>query len=315
MRAPFISNPRICYDGAVDSRSSWVLVLGLANCTRAQPVSQPQWHPSAAPDLGTVVARVGGVPIFARQVLAEAKRSGTPAREALASMIDANVLAEGVRSRGWIPATSDDFEVESALVQRFVERDLEASFEPSAMPDKDLRPLYDRLLDRYVHPRLVELGILAIYTGPLMKDERWTARKHTAQDLAAYLAKHPPKTLDDFAAIAKEREWSDRAVVYNRTIQGPDRPFPKVVGTEALKLRAPGQTTPLVWDETGFYIARYIDEKAPENVSYEQARGELATAYFEKWTQEQFSAFTSKLAQAHKLEVHFDRIVPDEKER
>lgn len=310
-----MQNPRICYDGSVDSRSSWALVLGLAACTRAQPPSQPHWHPSAAPDLGPVVARVGGVPIFARQVLAEAKRSGMPAREALASIVDANVLAEGARSRGWVPTTPDDFEVESALVQRLVERDLESSFAPSAMPDKDLRPLYDRMIDRYVHPRLVEVGILAIYTGPLMKDERWTVRRNTAQDLAAHLAKHPAKTLDDFAAIAKDREWSDRAVVYRRTIQGPDRPFPKVVGTEALKLHATGQTTPLVSDETGFYIARYIDEKAPENVSYEQARGELASAYFDKWTQEQFSTFTSRLAQAHKLEVHFDRIVPDEKER
>jgi hypothetical protein len=278
-------------------------------------VSKVHWQPSTPPDLGTVVAKVGEVPIFARQVLAEAKRFGTPVRDALASIIDANILAEGARSRGAFPTTSDDFEVESTLVQRFVERDLEPSLALDAMPDKDLRPLYDRLIDRFVHPRLVEVGILAIYTGPLMKDERWTTRKNAAQDLAAYLAKHPPKTLDDFADIAKDREWSDRAVVYRRTIQGPDRPFPKVVGTEVLKLRSPGQTTPLVSDETGFYIARYVDERAPEDVSFEQARGELATAYFDKWIQEQFMAFTSRLAQPHKVEVHFDRIVPDEKER
>jgi len=306
---------RIWYDGAVTFRSSWVLVLGLASCTRAQPSTETAWVPAAASDLGAVVAKVGGVPILAEQVLAEGKRTGRPVREALTSLLDANVTAEAIRRRGGTPAPSDDFEVESVAVQRFVERDLESKFDPDAMPDKDLRPLYDRLRDRFVHPRLVEIGILAIYTGPLMKDARWTERKKTSQDLAAYLAKQSPKTLDDFAAVAKDPQWADRAVVYRRAVQGPDRPFPKVVGDEALKLRSPGQTTPLVSDETGFYIARYIDEQAPENVSFEQARGELAAAYFDKWTQEQFLAFTARLVQAHKVEVYFDRIVPNEKER
>ncbi len=289
--------------------------MGLSGCTRAQPSVTADWIPAAAPDLGSVVARVGGVPVFSQQVLAEAKRTGRSPREALASLIDANAAAEAARGRGWSRAAWDDFEVEATAVQRFVERNLEANLRPDAMPDKDLRPIYDRLRDRFVHPRLVEVGILAIYTGPLMKDERLKTRQETARALAAHLAKNPPKTLDDFAAIAKDQEWADRAVVYRRTLQGPDRPFPKVVGDEVLKLRTPGEATPLVSDETGFYVARYIDEMAPKNVTFEQARRGLATAYFDKWSQEQFLAFTSRLAQAHKTEVYFDRVVANEKER
>lgn len=316
MRTPLIRQRRIWYDGAVAFRSSWwVLALGLSGCTRAQPSAAADWIPSAAPDMGSVVAKVAGAPVFSQQVLAEAKRTGKSPREALASLIDANAAAEAARSRGWTPVAWDDLEIESAAVQRFVERNLESSLSPDAMPDKDIRPIYDRLRDRFVHPRLVEIGILAIYTGPLMKDDRLKTRRETAQELAAHLAKHPPKTLDDFAAIAKDQQWADRAVVYRRTLQGPDRPFPRVVGDEVLKLRAAGESTPLVSDETGFYVARYIDEMAPKNVTFEQARRGLAAAYFEKWSQEQFLAFTSRLAQAHKTEVYFDRIVPNEKER
>lgn len=282
---------------------------------RAQPSPQTDWLPASAPDLGRVVATVAGVPVFSKQVLAEAKRTGKSPREALETLVQANVVAEGARSRGWTLATMQDFEVESTLVQRLVERELEVSLERSAMPDKDLRPLYDRLHDHFVHPRLVEVGVLAIYTGALMKDDRWKARSNTAQELVAYLARHPPKTLDDFAAIAKDPQWADRSVVYRRTWQGPDQPFPRGVGTEALKLRMPGETTSLATDATGFYIARYIAEKAPENIPFEQARGELAAAYFDKWVQEQFLAFTSRLARDHKVEVHFDRIVPNERER
>jgi len=262
-----------------------------------------------------MVAKVGGTPIFAKQVLAEAQRTGKPAREALASLIEEDVAAEAAHSLGRSLPSSDDADVKTALVQRMLERDFEPGLQQNAIPDKTLRPLYDRAHDSLVHPPLVEVGVLAFYTGALMKDEPRKARGEAAKDLVAYLAKKPIKTIDDFAAIAEDPQWSRRGVTYLRTVQGPDQPFSRAIGNEVVKLRAPGDITPLMSDETGFYLARHIGVKPAENLSFEQVREKLAAGYFPRWTQEQFLAFTSKLAQTHKVAVYFDRGIPNEQGR
>jgi hypothetical protein len=296
-------------------RISWVLLLGVASCSGPSEALPAGWVPVAAPDLGEVVARVGEVPIFAKQVLAEAARSGKTPRAALAALVDGDLVAEAARGRGHRMPLTDDPDVKSAMVERLLERELEPSLQVSAIPDPALRPLYERAREAFVHPRLVEVGVLAVYTGAAMKQAPRQERATTAKALAAFVAKHPPRTLDDFAAIARDSQWSQRHVVYNRLWQGADRPLSKTVGTEIAKLVAPEQTTSLLSDETGYFIARYIGERPAENVSYGQARPKLAAAYFERWRQEQFLDFTAKLLAKHTVAIHFDRIVPDEQGR
>jgi hypothetical protein len=296
----------------VAAKTTWILLLGLANCTRAQPSAKTEWVPKPAPDLGRVVANVGGAPIFAKQVLAESEMGGTTPRQALARLIENSVAAQAIHSVGRLPPSSDDEEVRAALVQRLLERELEPSLQQKDMSDAALRPLYDRARDNFVHPRLVDVGMLTIYTGPLMKDEPRKERRETASELAAWLANHPAESVEKFAKLAQDPGWAKRGVGYRRLLQGPDEPFSKIIGDEVIKLRAPGENTPLMADETGFYIARYIDEKPAQNVSFEQAREQLAAAYFQRWSQEQFLAFSSKLLQSHKVEIHFDRLAPNE---
>ena len=262
-----------------------------------------------------MVARVGGVPIYAKQVLAEAERTGNTPRAALAGLIDKNLAAEAVHSLGRAMPTTDDADVKSALAQRFIERELEPRLTLAAIPDSALRPLYERAHDTFAHPRLVEIGILAVYTGALMKGAPRDERANTAAELAAYLAKHPSTSLDDFAAVARDNMWSARAVVYQRLLQGPDQPLSKSIGSAVMKLHAPGESTSLLSDENGFFIARYIDEKPPIDTTFEQARSTIAAAYLERWRQEQFLSFSAKLIQKHKVEVNFDRITPDEERR
>jgi hypothetical protein len=303
------------YDGLVAVRLSSVLVLGLASCSVPRQSAVAGWVPGNAPDLGDVVARVGAVPIYAGQVLAEARRSGKDRHEALTSLIDQNLLAELAHESGRRMPDGDDPDVRSALVERLLERDLEPSLQASAIPDSALRPIYERTRDSFVHGRLVEIGVLAVYTGPLMKGAYRQDRTTTAAELAAYVAKHPPQSLDDFAAVARDKPWADRSVVYKRLWQGPDKPFSATVGAQVAKLRAPGQTTPSISDETGFFIARYIDERPPENVSFEQARPKIVAAYLERWRKEQFLEFSAKLMRGHTIAAYFDRITPDEQGR
>jgi hypothetical protein len=288
------------------------LLLGLAACSSASQVDDVSWTPVSAPELGAVVARVGQVPIYASQVLAEAKRSAIPPRRALDDLVTTNLLAELARRDGFGPAPSSDPEVESVLVQRLLERELEPSLRPEAVPDQNLRTLYDRAKHGFVHPRLVEIGVLAVYTGQYMKGPLREQRTRTAMDLAAYLKGHPPRSLDDFIAVARDPAWSSRHVAYDRFLQSPDRPLSRKVGEEIVKLRAPGETTSLLEDDEGFYIARYLGERPPENITFEQVRAKLLAGYLSRWQQEQFVRFTDKLMQAHKIAAYFDRLPQNE---
>lgn len=288
--------------------------MGLTTCTRPQQPSTIEWVPTTAPDLGGIVAKVAGAPIFAKQVLAEAKTSGKSPREALQRLIDDDVAAHAIRSAGRSPSASEIQDVQAALVQRLLERELETNLQQKDIPDTVLRPLYERVRDRFVHPRLVEVGMLTIYTGALMKDASRTKRRELASELASFLANHPAESLEEFASIAQNRRWADQGVGYRRVIQGPDQPFSKAIGAAVIRLRTPGDTTAVLADETGFYIARYIDEKPAENVTFEQAREQLAAGYLQRWTREQFLAFSTKLIQKHKVELHFDRLAREQDE-
>jgi hypothetical protein len=137
-------------------------------------------------------------------------------------------------------------------------------------------------------------------------------REQTGRELAVYLKKHPTKTLEEFSAVASEPAWASRHVVFKRVLQSKNKPLSEAVGAEVAKLKAPGDTTPLVVDEDGSFIARYISERPAENVSFEQARAKLQEGYFSRWRRLHFLDFTSKLARLHRMEMHADRLPRNE---
>lgn len=289
-----------------------VLLVGLAACGPRTRVAESDFVPLPVSDLGAVVARVGNVPVYGNQVLAEARRSGKTPRDVLADIVVSHLLAERARYEGWRPPGPSDPEVKSVLVQRFLERDLDPRLRAESVPDRLLRPLYERSKASFVHPRLVEIGVLTIYTGVLMKPEPRQRRASTAAELASYLKEHPPSTLADFEAVARDPAWSSRAVVYRRFLQSPDQPLSAKVGGEIVKLRSPGEMTPLLTDQDGFFVARYVGERPPANITFEMARDRLRAGYLEHWQRQQFEELTGKLMREHKVEAYFDRIPTNE---
>jgi hypothetical protein len=259
------------------------------------------WVPEAAPDLGPIVARVGEVPIFAAEVVAQAERTGKAPRLALDDLVAFHLLAEKARATGVQPdaVTAIPHEL---LVQRLLEREFEPSTRPSDIPDDELRRLYERGKDTYVHPRLVEVAILAVYTGDLMKPERRAKLRAVAQELADFVAGRPIKTADDFSAIAGLPRWNGK-VAFRRLLQGPTKPFGPAVGAAVVRLAQPGDTTPLVEDETGLYLARYLAERPAENVTFEAVRDELRKQVYPYWRQHRFIELSARLAKGHDVEA------------
>jgi hypothetical protein len=286
--------------------SAFLLLLAFACSSRN--ASERRWTLAPAPDLGEVVATVAGTPIFAKQVAAKAKATGQSIRQALAELTEVFLLAERAQHSGTVVRFDDDSDIRSAMVQRLLERDLEPNLRRETLPEGALRPIYEKTRDHFVHSRLVEVAVLAVYTGPPMQKKDREPREQTARDLATFLRSHPPKTLDEFEAISRAPEWKVRHVTLRRFQQSMDSPLSRSVGAEVAKLRAPGDTTPLVIDEDGGFIARYLGEKPPENIGFDEARRTLVEMFYENLRQQQFIEYTGRLGQLHRVQLHLDRL-------
>jgi len=281
-----------------------VLVLSFVGCTRRGRPRETPWVPEPAPDLGSIVARVGTVPIYARELEAQTARSKSMPREALSELIALHLLAE--RAHHDNPFWPDWFdpELRSALAQRLIEREIWPQVQEDSVPDQELRAIYQRAIDAFVHPRLVEAGFLIVYTGAPMKPGPRAERETIAKALAVTVASRIIHGPEDFEAIANNPAWSSRHVTFRRTFQGPDQPFSSEVGAEVLKLKAPGDVTPLIQDPDGFFLATYAGEKPPANQSFAEVRAELRQRYYERWRVQRIEQLTRAMAQGHRVELH-----------
>jgi hypothetical protein len=270
------------------------------------------WTPRPAPDLGAEVARVAGRPIFATEVAAQSARFGLTPAQALSQIIEFELLAERASTVTPSIAVTADLTRQRVLVERLLEREFEPGIRKEDVPEEDLRKIYQQNLPKFVHPRLVEVALLSVYTGPGMKPAPRARAEVTAHDLFEHVSKRPLRTPEDFEAIAKDKAWIDRKVSYWHLLQGPDRrygPFGENLGRALQKLRSKGETSPLIIDDSGYHIARYIDEKPPIDVPFAKAREELLTGYYPVWRRQRFLAWTTDLGSKHGVEVFADRLL------
>ena len=258
---------------------------------------------------GVVVARVGGQPITDVEVRAQMRLAGHDARRALEELVTFEALARAASDAGYRLADERAAEPARAMrVQRLVERELEPNLSQDNIDEASVRALYERGKKRFVHGRLVQVAMLCVFTGARMSVPRRAAAEATARELAKLVAGRPSTTGEDFAGIAKLPAWQQRNVSSTTVWQADTEPFPAVVGNAVALLKKPGDTTPVVGDETGYYIARYLDEKPPSNVTFEQAAPQLRQQMFAPWRRRQFVTLTNTLAAGHDVEAFPERL-------
>ena len=251
-----------------------------------------------------VVATVAGTPIHAADVAAQMGRAGVDARHALEELVTFEILARAAANQA--PISPDPIEREAqrnVKVQRLIEREIEPRLAPNAIDDSDVRAIYERGKARFVHGRLVQVEVLCLFTGARMNVEPRARVEENGRKLQAFLSTRPTANAGDFDAIAKDPVWIDRKVSITTVWQDREHPFPPVVGRAVQSLSQPGDTTDLVGDETGYYIARYISEKPPEDISFAQAAPGIRQEMYEPWRRQRFLQLSLALAQGHDIEV------------
>ena len=127
-----------------------LLLAALCLCLSCVGARRGALEPAAA---GAPVAAIDGAPILAADVAAEMRRSGKTARAALDAMADFELLAAAAaRSIG--PGDPDVAEARRrAMVQVLLARELEPRLDKSAIPERELRGIYERAKSAFVHPR------------------------------------------------------------------------------------------------------------------------------------------------------------------
>jgi len=281
-----------------------LLGLALAAC-------RPARLPEASATPGAVVARVGGVPITSSDVANQmALTPGLSARQALEQRITFEVLAQAAAAERPALTADDLVQKKQVEVARLVERELEPQLLPESIPDADVRALYARGKRRFVHGRLVQATVLCLFTGARMSPERRARVEQNAKLLDSYLKGHLARTAADLEALAKEPPWVERQVSATTVWQDQDQgePFPSVVARALAALHAPGDRSPLVGDETGYYIAQYLAEQPPQNQSFEEVAPALRAEMYEPWRRQRFLRLTMDLSAGHEIEVFPDSL-------
>jgi len=265
-----------------------------------------------------VVARVGDSPIHARELAAQMRTWGLSASRALDQLVTFELLARAAsEDAAATPTDAADAErLRNVEVQALIEREIEPQLASSAIDEREVRSLYDRALPRFVHGRLVHVALLCVFTGARMKAEPRARAAENARTLKAYLdgrrgraaAPGQASPAAELEAVAANPAWIERKVTFTTVWQGADSPFPAVVGKAVQTLAKPGDTTELVGDETGFYIARYLSEKPPENVQFEEAAPRIRQEMYEPWRRQRFLQLSLALAQGHDIQVFAENL-------
>lgn len=255
-------------------------------------------------DLGPEVARVGETAIYAAQVSARARAEGIPVQEAVMALVSLHLRAAKAATLG-IQAPDPPREI---LVQRLLEREFEVNTTPAKIPERDLRAVYERNVDQFVHPRLVRVAMLSVWTGPRMKPEPRARNRETAVALWAHLEGRPDRATLALDALAADPRWASRKVSHKEVWQAIEKPHGPVIGKAVQALRAKGELTGLLEDETGYHIARYLDERPAENRGFRDVEVDLRDLLHPTWRPQKFLELTRELARRHGAEVFAGRL-------
>lgn len=272
----------------------------------ARQVPAISWQARAAHD-DPVVARVDDAPITASDVQRAARIWGASPSATLEKLVGFELLAAQARRDGQALGDADDDHLRAAMVRRYLESEVEPHLGPADIPEAELRARYAEAREHFVHTRLVEAQFLMIPTRRLKDEAQRQLAERTAREVAAHVAAHPELNVDQFSALYERPEWRAAKLLTFRRFQsapGPSsQPFSSVVASAVHALGAPGQTTGLVQDDTGYYIARYVSERAARHDEFETARAELVSKYHDHWRKKRFLELTDQLGRKFRAQA------------
>jgi hypothetical protein len=192
-------------------------------------------------------------------------------------LIDFELLAAEARRRGHDSGRALRMAVRKAMVQRFLEEDLEGTHRPEDMSDEELRASYEANKGLFVRPRAVKVAHILVKA-----DSRGSTREERAEAgrIARRIYREAAKAsdLNDFLEIGERHVGkAPREVLVERisnvVVKGAnlDRQFLDA----SLELQDIGDVSEPFESAFGTHIVFLEDERPAVNRSFEEVREEV----------------------------------------
>ena len=276
-----------------------LLVLACGEKSAQKVTPEMAWNAAAAAN-DAVVAQVHGSPILASQVAAHAKAAALDKRAALDDLVRQEVLAAEARRRGYESQREVDLARREEMVRLFVARDFGATHpDPSVIPEADLRQVYERYREYFVHDRLAK--VLNVCTSPEIGRAIYDDAKA-----------HPPKDADAFDAIVKAHGAHTDTIVVEETSLGYQEKWRKALFAAVHK---PGDLMLAHLPELPFpctdHVAWAAEYSPARNDSFDKARNEVAQKAWDTWRERAFGRWLTQLSHQHQIELHAENLPHD----
>ncbi len=283
-----------------------VLVLWAA-CDHPPPQVNIRELPAPAPvPADQIAAEVNGRAISLAEVATQARAAGTTSKEALAALVNAELLSREAERRGLVA----DPEVQVTAKREAVRVYLQKTFEKEVTPDNAvdesmLHKAYDRQLGRLVHPaiRLAEQILI-------LSDKENANARELAEKIREKAAR--AQTIEQFKQVATEFQDTGRQLGLGVTLQeGTTARHGSTVEEFAkatFDLKQPGDVSPVVRTKFGYHIIWLTREIPEENITFKQAAPKIREGLWPAVQQRAFAKMQEKLADQHQVTTYPARL-------
>jgi peptidyl-prolyl cis-trans isomerase C len=280
------------------------LVL-LAACHSAAPEHRGRFPtPLVAPaaESDDVVASVDGRPIRASQVATQARAAGQTAKEALQSLVDAEVLAGEAARRGLDADPEAQEAAEAAAVRRLLHTGFETEVTPANVPTSWVRKIYDQNEKTLNHDVEVDVWHILIDARGLDAEKKAQARA-TAEDIA-----RRAKSVHDLAAFKALADGVPRAR-YEHVVTERDGWTVREFSHPAFEqLHNPGDVSSVIETKYGYHVMYLVGMVPPRRTTLAEAEPELRKGAFPEFQKPELVRWCERLAGGHEISVHPERL-------
>lgn len=237
------------------------------------------WKDSAGPEAprppAEWVARVGDEYITREEFIDEMARRGgrqpgqyrsvDQRRLLLNEMIIRKSLVDAARRDGFDAEPEIRRALDSVLVNRYRQARLEPLREAIRIDDADVRRYYEQRADQYSVPGRKRIAMLYVEVPEGAPEDRWDVARERLEQALAEVAE-ADLDVPHFGDVAR-RYSDDQASRYRGGVVGwlsedSARPrFNETVADAAMALDAPGEISPVLRGEDGYYVVRLVQSE------------------------------------------------------
>jgi peptidyl-prolyl cis-trans isomerase C len=265
-----------------------LLVLGCGGQTVAPVAAGEAFEGSLSPPPrpnDAVVAEVNGDAIYAGDVELQMKATGQSAKDAVDTLIDAQLLAQEARRRG----LTEDPEVVAVRHRERARRLIEAVFEPSfatpdAVPQDEVEKVYamPEVHQHFVHPEFRVITFVRAEAGKAASPETWEKARIASEKFYAAATAGPSPAPTEIAAFA-EKVGADAGFPLKTMsfTTGREGYSVEEFAAAAFSIESVGGFARPVRTNWGWDVLHLDGIQPPQNVSLAEAAPEIRQGRFE----------------------------------